>query len=211
MLPRQISVSRLLAVLGLVALGGCNVVPPVQSDTTRNFLLSVPAVVEKEAPATTGTLLLGLKPVGVAPYLRKGSLVVRVGDNEVLFPNDARWAEPLEQEITVLLRKGLQAAPSVARVLVPPFPFEAARDFDVSVQVLQCEGVREGGKTVARLVASLEIFTPGDNPQLLARKTIAVPDAAWDGKDFARLAALLGEAVGVLGREIAAALPEKKG
>lgn len=210
MTSRQILVSSLLTVLGVFALAGCNVIPPVQPDITRNYLLTAPISVESGTQTGTGTLRLGLRPVEVAPYLRKGSLVVRTGDNEVAFPNEARWAEPLGQEIASLLRRRLQASPTVARVLVPPFPFEPARDFDLSVQVVHCEGVRQGERSMARVVAVLEVFTAGGNPQIVLRKTIAAPETAWDGKDYARLAALLGEAVGVLGQEIVASLPEKK-
>ena len=202
----------LLPLLALLVAAGCNVIPPVQPDTTRYYVLSGPALADAGGPATTaGTLRLGLRPVEIAPYLRKNAMVVRSGDNEVAFPNEARWAEPLEQEIGATLRQRLLAAPAVARVFTPPFPFDPSRDFDVSVQVLRCEGVREhGGRSVARFAATIEISTTGDKVQLVVRKTFVAPDAAWDGKDFGRLAALLGDAVGALSQDVVASLPEKK-
>jgi uncharacterized lipoprotein YmbA len=201
----------LLCALALLGAAGCNVVPPVQPDATRYYILSGPTLAETAAHAAAGTLRLGLRPVEVAPYLRRGSMVVRAGDNEISFADSARWAEPVEREIGASLRQRLGAAPSVARVLTPPFPIEPARDFDVSVQVLRCEGVRENaGSAVARFAASVEISTTGENAQTVVRKTFVAPDAAWDGKDFARLAALLSDAVAALSQEIVAALPEKK-
>jgi uncharacterized lipoprotein YmbA len=164
-----------------------------------------------DSPPMTDALRLGLKPVEVAPYLKKGSLVVRTGENEVSFPDEARWAEPLDQEITRTLRLRLLAAPRVGRVFVAPYAPDDARDFDVSVQVLRCEGARAGGaRTVTRFAALVEIASAGENPRLVARKTFVAPEVAWDGKDFARLAGLLSDAVGALGQEIAGALPEKK-
>lgn len=199
------------SVVGLALLAGCNVIPPVQPDTTRYYVLSGPSVAAMGSAAATGTLRIGLRPIEVAPYLRRGSLVVRTGDNEIYFANDARWAEPLEQEIGNSLRQRLLTSPAVARVYTPPFPFEPTRDFDVTVQILRCEGMRlGGGHAVARLAAAIEISTAGENAQIVARKTFIAPDAAWDGKDFARLAALLSEAVAALSQDVVATLPEKK-
>ena len=196
--------------LSLLAVTGCNIVPPVQADATRYYVLTGPSPGAADSPPMTDALRLGLKPVEVAPYLKKGSLVVRTGENEVSFPDEARWAEPLDQEIARTLRLRLLAAPAVGRVFAAPYAPDDARDFDVSVQVLRCEGAREGGRTTARFAALVEITSAGENPRLVARKTFVAPDAPWDGKDFARLAALLSDAVGALGQEIAGALPEKK-
>lgn len=212
MKPRPPAVLCLLpAVLCLLLHAGCSLLPPVQADATRYYVLTGPAPGGSEAQPIGGALRLGLKAVEIAPYLKKGLLVVRTGDNEVAFAADARWAEPLDLEIARTLRLRLLAAPAVGRVFVAPFPLDEKRDFDVSVQVLRCEGVREeGSRALARFVALLEITTAGANARVVARKNFLVPDAAWDGKDFARLAALLGDAVGALAQQVAAALPEKK-
>jgi uncharacterized lipoprotein YmbA len=197
--------------LALFVLAGCNVIPPVQPDTTRYYVLTGPALDAVPAPAAAGNLMLGLRPVEIAPYLRKGSMVVRTGENEIAFANDARWAEPLEQEIAAALRHRLRAAPTVARVFVPPFPIEPTRDFDISVQVLRCEGVHErGGHAVARFAAIIEISSAGDKPELLVRKTFVAPEAAWDGKDFGHLAALLSDDAAALAQDVVTSLPEKK-
>jgi len=213
MKPHFFSLSGLVfCVVCLFGIAGCNVVPPVQPALTRYYVLSGPTLSEIAAqPTAAGTLRLGLRPVEVAPYLRRGSMVVRAGEHEVAFAEEARWAEPLEREIGAALRQRLGAVPTVARVMIPPFPVEPARDFDVSVQVLRCEGVREnGGKASARFAATIEISTAGENAQVVARKTFIAPDVAWDGKDFARLAALLSDAVSALSQEVVATLPEKK-
>ncbi|MBI4626434.1 MAG: membrane integrity-associated transporter subunit PqiC [Verrucomicrobia bacterium] len=212
MTPRHLAFLCLLpAVLCLLLLAGCSLLPPVQADTTRYYVLTGPAPGGSGAQPIGGALRLGLKAVEIAPYLKKGPLVVRTGDNEVAFAAAARWAEPLDQEIARTLRLRLLAAPAVGRVFVAPFPLDEKRDFDVSVQVLRCEGVREGGSgALARFVALLELTTAGANGRVVARKNFLAPDAAWDGKDFARLAALLGDAVGALAQEVAATLPEKR-
>jgi uncharacterized lipoprotein YmbA len=197
--------------LCVLAFSGCNVIPPVQPDATRYYVLSGPSVAEAAARSSSGTWQIGMRAVDVPPYLRRGSMVVRAGENEVSFAETARWAEPVEQEIAAVLRQHLSAAAPVARVLTPPFSIERTRDFDVGVQILRCEGVRESaGRSVARFAATFEISTVGENSQVVVKKTFVASDAAWDGRDFGQLAALLSAAAGALSQEIVAALPEKK-
>lgn len=195
------------AVLGLL-LAGCNIIPAPTADSTRYYVLAVPKLGEAGTQPITGALRLGLKNVELAPYLKKGSLVVRTGENEVSFPNDARWAEPLEQEILHTLRSQLLAVPTVGRVFTQPFPFDEKRDYDVSVRILRCEGVlAKGGKGGAQFAATVELTRSGPAGEVMARKRFVAPDVAWDGKDFGQLAAELSAAVGALSQEVVATLP----
>ena len=201
---------------GLVAaslvVAGCNLIPPPTPDATRYYLLTGPATGAAGAQPVTGALRLGLRNVELAPYLKKGSLVVRTGENEVRFPTEARWGEPLELEILNQLRGQLLAVPTVGRVFVQPFPFDEPRDYDVSVRVIRCEGVEAagGGKAAVRFEAMLEITTSGAVGEVVVRKRFVAPESAWDGKDYGRLAAELSNAVAALGAEVAAALPAKQ-
>ncbi len=190
---------------------GCNLIPAPTPDSTRYYVLAGPALGTVGVPLVTGVLRLGLRNVEVAPYLKKGSLVVRTGENEVRFPDEARWGDPLEREILSSLRGQLLAAPAVGRVFVQPFPFDEPRDYDVSVRVIRCEGVDPagGGKASVSFAAMLEITTSGAAGEVVARKRFVAPEAAWDGKDFGRLAAELSNAVAALSQEVVAALPAK--
>jgi uncharacterized lipoprotein YmbA len=135
-------------------------------------------------------------------------VAVRRGSNELVLSDYARWAEPLDAAIARMLRGGLEASPAVARVFPQPFPFDAERDCDVSVRILRCEGaVEPNGRAFARFDAEIEVTSAGPNPRLIARKTFAAPAAPWDGQDYSRLAALLGDDVAALGREAATLLP----
>ena len=82
----------------------CSLLPAGQADATRYYGLTGPAPGGSETQPVGGALRLGLKAVEIAPYLKKGPLVVRTGDNEVAFAADARWAEPLDLEIARTLR-----------------------------------------------------------------------------------------------------------
>lgn len=198
---------------GAVALllAGCNVIPPPSADPTRYYVLSSATGTGSATAPATNALTLGLRNVDVAPYLRKGTLVVRTGENEVTFPNDARWGVPLEQDIARTLRESLNAAPAVGRVLVQPFPFEGKRDYDVHVQVLRCEGLAaKRGSATASFSAMIEISSTGEGATVVARKLFVAPAATWDGSDFAQLAARLSEAVSALSAEVISLLPPKK-
>ena len=203
---------RLLSsAVGLLLLAGCNVIPPPQADSTRYFALASPALDDSTARPTLGTLRLGLKAVDVAPYLKKGLIVVRRGENELVYNEYARWAEPLEASIARALRARLLADAKTGRVFAYPFPFDQERDFDIAIGIVRCEGAQlRGGGAAARFEATLEITSAGTSSEVVVRKTIALPDVVWDGKDYAALARALSDDVAALGQEIAAALPEKK-
>lgn len=190
---------------------GCNVIPAPTADTTRYYVLSAPSAGAAGAQPINGGLRIGLRNVDLAPYLKKGSLVVRTGENELSFPPEARWAEPLEQEILHTLRAQLLASPTVGRVFVQPFPFEEPRDFDVSVRLLRAEGLLSaaGGAGVVRLVAMIEVTRIGALGEVVARRRFVAPETAWDGKDFSQLAARLSAAVAALSEDVVGVLPAK--
>lgn len=198
------------AAFGLL-LAGCNIIPAPAADPTRYYVLSGPAASPSGAQPISGSLRVGLRAVELAPYLKKGVIVVRTGDNEVTYPNEARWGEPLEREVLNSLRNRLLAAPTVGRVFTPPFPFDEPRDYDVSVRVTQCEGVRPagGGAASVSFAATLEITATGAAGAVVARRTFVAPAARWDGRDYGRLAAEISLAVGALGQVVVEALPAK--
>lgn len=180
-------VSSAASVAVLLALAGCNL-PQPQADTVRYFTLGGPVVTVPVANATQ------VRPVQVAGQLHGRSMAVRVGEHEVIYLEDVRWAESLDGAITQLLRSRLATVPGGATV---------------SVQVQRCELVRSEGNTV-QLVATYSIL-PADGDKAALRENIftATP-RAWDGKDYGALVGLLHDAVGDLGDAIAAAVGEKK-
>jgi uncharacterized lipoprotein YmbA len=194
-----------LAVLGL--LSACNIGAPAQDDPTRYYLLSDSAALSTTPSASPTGARIGLHAIVIEGYLKKREMVVRTGDNEVDFKDYRRWAEPLEAAVSRLLRASL--APGVANVASEPFPIDQDRDYDVAVEVRHCEGLVAPGGDSASFAATFEIWTAGNTPRLVARKTFVAPAAAWDGSNYDRLASLLSADVSALGQEIAATLPPK--
>ena len=207
----------------VLALAGCDVIPPPQADATRYYVLSEPAVssditsgpAAADAAALAGRtsvatrgLRLGLRNVELAGYLRTRSMVVRSGTNELVLEDLQRWAEPLDEGIGRVVRARLMADPAVGRVLPQPYPFDLERDYDVAISVIRCEGGTEGStRAVARFAAVIEITTAGSNPLVVAHRVYVAPEAPWDGRDFGELARLLGDDARALGQEIISMLP----
>jgi hypothetical protein len=198
------------AVVGLLGLlAACNVVPPPGDDPTRYFVLSDPVSVAAEAPAA-GAVRIGLREIRLESYLKRREMVVRTGDNEVEFRDFRRWAEPLEAAVARVVRVRLLEGPGVAQVYTEPYPADQQRDYDVTIDVRRCEGALAAtGKYVASFSATVEISTAGDNPHVVSRRLFAAPDAAWDGKDFDRLANLLSADVSALAQDVLAGIPTK--
>ena len=172
----------LCSVLGLLA--GCNVLPEPQADTVRYFTLGSPAAA---GFATNGTLV---RPVQLAGHLRGRKMAVRVGDHEVIYLEDVRWAESLDEAITQLLRSRLGPVGGGATV---------------NVQVQRCEVVRSAGNQVE--LAATYVIVPADGDKAAAQRgSFTASPHAWDGKDYGALADLMGAAIGELGDAIATAI-----
>lgn len=192
-----------------VTLAGCQLLPPATVDSTRFFVLAGAAATEPVPEKSGGRLQIGLRPVVLPAYLRATkSMVVRDGANEIRYQDYSRWAEPLEAGVNRILEERLLASPDVRGVDVHPLRGDVARDYDVSVRILQCEGVAGKGDGSVRFSASYEIVTADGGGKVVASRTFNAPEAAWDGKDFGALAKLLSDGVSELGAQIAADLPK---
>jgi len=187
------------ALLAATLFAGCNVLPEAQPDTTRHYVLE--ARVDRTGELPIDASRIGLRPVEVPAYLRQKTIVVRSGENELSYARDARWAEPLEAGITRVLREHLAAE---AQVVSYPFPVQMARDYDLTVRVLNAEG-RRGG---VQFVAVFELVRVGDEPEVVVRKEFRAAGSDWNG-DYGRLAAELSAAVAGLAQEILSAVPAR--
>ena len=172
----------------LLLLSACNLLPQPQPDVVRHFTLSGPASAAPVADATQ------VRPVQVAGHLHGRAMAVRVAENEVIYLEDLRWAEPLDEAITQSLRARLATVAGGATV---------------TVQVSRCELVRFESNRV-QLAATYSIVPANGDKTSPQRSAFTASPRTWDGKDYGALVGLMRDAVGELGDAIAAALPEKK-
>ena len=174
-------------------------------------MLSDSAAAPAQASPAAGGVRIGLRSIRLEGYLKHREMVVRSGDNEIEFRDYRRWAEPLDAAVGRVLRGTLLASPGVAQVQAEPFSADQERDYDVSIEVRRLEGAASGsGKFKASFTAMVEVSTPGANPHVVSRRLFVAPDAAWDGRDYDRLASLLTADVSALGpSEIISELPAR--
>ena len=165
-------------------LTACNL-PQPQADAVRSFTLSAPAAVTPVAGAVQ------VRPVQIAGHLRGRPMAVRVADYEVVYLEEMRWAESLDEALTSMLRARLGAVGGGATV---------------EVTVVRCELVRSEGNTV-QLSATYTISRAGTAPA--ERGSFTAPPRVWDGRDYSGVVALLHAAIADLGDAIAAAVEKK--
>ena len=182
----RIAVSLLLAPCSLL-LTSCNLLPQPQADLARQFTLSGPPAA---AALPDGAVV---RPVRLAGHLHNRAMAVRVAANEVTYLEEVRWAEPLDEAITQLLRTRLGAVAGGAVV---------------SVQVQRCELVRFEGNSV-QLAATSPIVGPGTDSASARPGQLTASPRPWDGRDYGVGVGLLRDAVAALGDALAVAAEKK--
>lgn len=196
------------------AFAACSLFPKPAPDPTRHYVLTGPSSATLNSGLKQGRLKVGLRSVQIAPYLDAKSMIVRRGDNEIDYRDYARWAEPLATGINRMLVARLHVSDKVARVFPQPYPFDVARDVDISVTILRCEGlVLPDGGAVASFMSAIEIVRVGDTAagsnggEVILREVFEAPATPWNEGDYAALAAILSDHVARLADTILAALP----
>lgn len=193
----------------LLGLAGCTLVPEPKADPTRNYVMTAttqPGDAVKEAPKNKP--FVALRPVETPAWLRgRRSIAVRHGANEIVYHEFERWAEAPEDGVARVVSERLLASGSVSGVAI--LPSRAARDCELTIRVLECEGaIADGSVPVVRFAANYELTLPGAGTITGTRHFVATP-ASWDGRDFSALASVLGQSVSALADEIAKNLPAK--
>lgn len=160
---------------------GCNL-PSPQADTVRYFTLSSPV-----ANAGDGATV---RAVQLAGHLRGRTMAVRIAAHEVIYNEDVRWAEPLDDAITQLLR---------ARV------GSTGAGHTITVQLARCELVRAEDNGV-QLAATYTMTTAAG---AVKHGAFTASPRTWDGQDYGTLVGLIRDAVNELGDALAAAVGGK--
>ncbi|MFI5335203.1 MAG: membrane integrity-associated transporter subunit PqiC [Opitutales bacterium] len=175
----------LFSVLCLLLLAGCNLpIEAAQPDPVRHFTLG-----STGTPAAFGGV--HVLPVQTAGHLHPRELAVRVGESEIIYLNDARWAEPLAEGLTSLLQARLS---------------DSTAEGTLRVEISRCEPLRSAGNTVD-FRASYSFQPAGGGPAVTG--VFAATPRPWDGRDPAGLVALYRAAAEDFGSALAAALARK--
>jgi len=180
----------------VVALSGCALLRSPSNKQTEFFVLSATA---QPGDAPSGRrLAIGIGPVSLPTYLARPEMVVRVADNQVLFDEFNRWAEPLKDNFVHVLATDLDILIGFQQVNFYPWYDTTPLDYAVAVAVLRFE--RQTGD-VATLSARWTIRNRA-GAVLVTRDSQFSRPAADPPQTAAALSALTEN----LARDIAAAL-----
>ena len=189
----------LLAALGTLA--GCSILTP-QPDLSRFYVLS--PTVPDTAPASSGArnrLSLGLGPIRFPDYLARPQLVSRLGENQIQFADEERWAEPLERNFARVLGENLAHLLDTERVVTLPAFVSVTVQYEVPMEVLRFESDDRG---TIELWARWVVRDPADGRLFHSTESRITETAGGQGTDA--VVAAMSRAVGRLSEEIAGAI-----
>jgi uncharacterized lipoprotein YmbA len=203
------AVTRGPALLSLAAaflVAGCSLLPiqPAQVDPIHYYALSAPDAAPS-APVSPAPRLM-IRRVEVPAYLENKPFVTRLGQNELKFIDEVRWAEPLDLGVGRVLRARLAVLTGVYGLESR----ETAHDYEVVIRLVHCEGEIRGAKGTVRFAAEFDVYKAGVVPEVAAHGSFTARETAWDGKDYGALAQMLSGAAADLGDAVLAAVPDKK-
>ena len=178
-------------------LAGCARTTPV----SYYQLSAQEAVRPAPASAEAGKMVLGIGPVRLPEYLDRPQLVTRLTPNRLQLADSHRWAEPLAENISRVMRENLSALLGTDRILLHPWPASRGTDYQLLAEVLHFENESDGA---ARLVALWSV--KGKDGAIVLperRSSLLVPAASRDQEGQV---GALNAALGSFCREIVQAL-----
>jgi len=131
--------SRPVFSLGLVVLtlfiSGCM----RDSKPTQFYMLNANSGVAGNArvPATTQGPVIGLGPIRIPEYLNRPQMIVAISENQYRLSEDHRWAERLDQNISLALFKALPRQLGTDRIVRYPWSQRQVVDYQVGIDILE--------------------------------------------------------------------------
>ena len=197
----RLSSSLLGLILGIlvVALSGCASTPP-----TRFFVLSsISGPEEMRSREVEHCFGIGIGPVKIPEYLNQSEIVTRVTQNEVRVDEFAKWAEPLENNISHTLAENLSSLLCIRSIAVFPWKAQTPIDYRIDVDVIQMDGML-GGSALLDVSWTISDGTDRKKPALVTkRSTYREPTTAGDygslvsaqSRNLASLSRAIAEAI----------------
>ena len=143
--------------------------------------------------------LIGLGPIRLPEYLDRFQMVVAVSENKYKLIDSHRWAEKLDQNVSLALFKSLPAQLGTDRMVRYPWPQRPGVDFQVKIDILEFN-IDQTGQS--RLVAQWSIKSK--DKTLLNKRSSFTAEAS--STDIDKMVEAQSECLTKLGQEIAANL-----
>jgi uncharacterized lipoprotein YmbA len=128
-----------------VALSGCALFRSPSTPQTEFFVLS--AIAQPAEIPSGRPLAVGIGPVSLPAYLARPEMVRRVADNQLVFDEFTRWAEPLKSNFEHVLATDLDILMGFQQMTLYPWYDTTPLDYAVGVAVLRFE--RQSGDIAA--------------------------------------------------------------
>jgi hypothetical protein len=126
----------ILGVLVMVLLG-CAGSPP-----TKFFVLSSNPDSEKVGNREgERCFAIGIGPVRIPEYLNQPDIVTRLTQNELRLDGSAKWAEPLEDNISQAVAENLPSLLCIRSTAIFPWRGGTPIDYRIDVHVIQMDGI----------------------------------------------------------------------
>ena len=143
--------------------------------------------------------VIGLGPIRIPEYLNRPQMIVAIADNQYRLSEDHRWAERLDQNISLALFKALPRQIGTDRIVRFPWSQRQVIDYQVSIDILEFN-VDSNGQ--GRLIAQWSIKRK-DKPTIDRRFNYQFPASTTDQAVMVRAQS---KCLTKLGQEISATL-----
>lgn len=81
--------------------------------------------------------VIGLGPIRIPEYLNRPQMIVAITENQYRLAEDHRWAERLDQNISLALFKALPGQLGTDKIVRYPWPQRQAIDYQVGIDILE--------------------------------------------------------------------------
>ncbi|MDD5462257.1 MAG: PqiC family protein [Methylococcales bacterium] len=151
------------------------------------------------APAADRDATVGLGPITIPEYLNRPQMVIAIADNQYRLSENHRWAERLDQNISLALFKALPRQLGTDRIMRYPWLQRQVIDYQVGIDILEFN-VDANGQS--RLIAQWFI-KPKDKPSINKRSAFQFPASTTD---YAIMVKAQSQCLTKLGQQIATTL-----
>lgn len=166
--------SRLTIAALALLLSGCS----HDSKPVQFYMLNANSGVVDNTPAHKAAQgpVIGLGPIRIPEYLNRPQMIIAVTDNQYLLAEDHRWAERLDQNISLALFKALPDQLNTGRIVRYPWSQRQVIDYQVGIDILEFN-VDANGQS--RLIAQWFVKYK-DQPVLEKRSSYQFPASTTD-------------------------------
>jgi uncharacterized protein len=184
---------HLLVVFFVACLSACG-----SSPTSSFYTLSPDTSLAPMVPAKPVYVVVG--PVTIPDVVDRPQIVTRVGNNQVVLDEFARWGQPLKSDIARAIAGDLSRLLGSDRVSIFDAGTDAAHTWRVRVDVMRFDATPGEAVTIEALWT---VVPPGKSAPVVGKSLVRQP---MGGPGYDALVSAADHALGAVSREIAAAI-----